>query len=369
MNRIKLGALIATGATCALAVTILLQPPSPAYNFSFAQLVFIGVMHVLAAIFLLTSFKGFKRRFKHAYLWLGISFITLAIGMVQYPIIGALNAFDSVYVTSGAGAIPFLLTAVFSFFGIVTIAKTVDVKSIFTSPWVVFGGALALGVAAYYLIPSPRVDLPPDALKFTLGLYTLEAALITFQVIVLSKTVATVGTMYKKALRWMLASNVFVFVGGVGYVVSQALVPFDDPYNYLSIGTIPYVFSSLLLIGAAVAFSQLAYAEQELAKAIPTDKTLRSFDIITLMATFASNPSQLAPVLDEFRVLTAKLDENTKLDEKQQLKMAQIYKNVEDFLVNKEPAREFSADGLRELVEIRFKGTVNEPAFWQAIQK
>lgn len=368
MNKVKLSAIIATGVVFALAAFLLLQPTPFAENFSFAQLVVIGCLHIVAAVLLLTSLKGFRRRFKQAYVWLGASFATLAVGMIQYPVIGALDAFDSPYVTSGAADIPFLFTSIFAYVGIVIIARTVNAKTILMSPWIAFGGAVAAGVLGAVLIKSPRTDLPPEALSFTLGVYIFEAVMVIFEVLILHKAIAAAGTIYKKALGWLLASELFVVVGGLGYVFSQAYIPFDHVYNYYSIGTIPYIFSSLLLIRAAVAFNQLAYAEQDLAKTAAPDKSQTSVDVITLVAQLASSPSEIDPFLDDLRLMTSELSENGKLNDKQQAKTAQIYKELEDFLVNKEPARKFSVEGLRELVEIRFKGSVSEPIFWRTIQ-
>lgn len=82
-------------------------------------------------------------------------------------------------------------------------------------------------------------------------------------------------------------------------------------------------------------------------------------DIVIYTASLASNPKQIDVILDPIRIITS--GANTKdFTAEQQASVTNVYLQLEDYLVTKEPLRKFTRDGLRSRLPQQFTATLNK---------
>lgn len=71
-------------------------------------------------------------------------------------------------------------------------------------------------------------------------------------------------------------------------------------------------------------------------------------DVITDMASLASNPKDIDPLLDDVRHITARLQPGEVLSAPDQAALLKVYVQLEDYLTTREPIRTFTREDLRK---------------------
>jgi hypothetical protein len=72
-----------------------------------------------------------------------------------------------------------------------------------------------------------------------------------------------------------------------------------------------------------------------------------SLDMVTRAANLASNVAYIDPILDDVRVITAKLEPGQSISNDDNTKLIQAYLQIEKYLITKESLRTFTKEGLR----------------------
>lgn len=84
------------------------------------------------------------------------------------------------------------------------------------------------------------------------------------------------------------------------------------------------------------------------------DKTSESIttplDLVTYAAGLASNQTDISPLLDTVRNVTARLDPTKSLSATDQQKLLGVYLHLEAYLTTKEAIRTFTKEGLRKRI-------------------
>jgi hypothetical protein len=296
-----------------------------------------------------------------------------ALGILSLPVFDVLRsrganelAISPVYYLAAA---PFFIYFVLYFLGVRKIAAIMSIKSRLLNIPFVCGGALVVGLAVSF-IPLPHVNNGADAqvLHIIVGLVGVGLSLLGGAMVLLFRLMRSAGVLYRPAFRWN-------FYGFLAFFITQVLDPsaFLPPHNwYVTYGTtMPFLITVACFIKAAVEFNRIPYREQNLqvegavSGANPTRKT--SVDVVISLAQLVSNPRAVDANLDKLRVITSRLAAGAAPSEIEQTQLADLCKMLEDYLVQKEQARTYTSEDLRQLIDIQFHGSVDEPVFWREL--
>lgn len=286
----------------------------------------------------------------------------MAVGNIHYAVLGTIGAFNSPWVLYGGGDIPFLLMILFAYLGVRILTLTVGTQSSLTKLPVAFGWMLGLGLAAL-LLPA-TVPPPINGFDYLRIVKVVEAVSVIVTLILIVKSLQVVSVLYKPALRRFLWFYVALAVAGVAAVIAYLYVPADSWYGSFGIGVVPYVLGGVLGTTAALQFVRLAHTEKLVVQTPVARGRQTSIDIVTFLASFASRPALIDPILDPLRDLTSVREQSQHLDDTEQRQLAAVYAELEDYLVENEPARRYKRDDLRQMIDIRFRASVDEPVFW-----
>jgi hypothetical protein len=89
-------------------------------------------------------------------------------------------------------------------------------------------------------------------------------------------------------------------------------------------------------------------------------------DVITYLASLASNPREIDAMLDGLRQVTGK-SKGGMLSEQDQMVLADVYQKLLHYLVEQEPLRAYTREEIITKVKKQFKPQPNEVAFWRKV--
>ena len=311
----------------------------------------IAVLHIEAASLFIWGMNGFKRQLRVAYILICAGIALLGIAQLQTPLVSYFDLTVSWYVTSGLVVIPFVAPILLLFAGTKRFAPLLELKTRWASWWYAFGGSVLVSIAALGLAwLTSGNDAEVLASVF---LATWASAMLCFAAVMALKITKTISSLYRPALRWFAASNIASAMAGVTYVLSLIILGNENIVSRDGGTLLPDLLAGLLFVRAGYAFKRIN--EQAVVKAVDAAKTT-ILDVIQFAAEQASNPVQIDPILDTLRSVTASLPAGQEpvLTAEQEAQLRQTYANIEEYLVTKEPLRQFSAATIRQKISVNF---------------
>jgi hypothetical protein len=148
-------------------------------------------------------------------------------------------------------------------------------------------------------------------------------------------------------------------LAGAGYIVTLLLPGDTSIFTEYGGVMIPSVIASFFFLRSGYYFKLIN--EDAPTAAVPQSITI--IDFITYLAALASNPAQIDRVLDKLRVITATFstgDRRPQLAPEQDNTLRQVYADIEKYLVEKEPIRQFTTEQLRQKITKNFGITNNQ---------
>ncbi len=311
----------------------------------------IAVLHIAAASLFVWGLDGFKRQLRVAYELICVGIMLLGLAQLQTPMVSYFDLTVSWYVTSGFVVIPFVAPILLLFAGTKRFAPLFQLKTHLASWWAVLGGTVLVSLVAMGIAWLTRGT---DAeLLASVGLATWASAMLCATGFMALKTTKVTSQLYHSALRWFAASNVMSAMAGVTYVLSLIILGNENIIARDGGTLLPDLLAGLLFVRAGYAFKRIN--EQAVAQAVDVAKTT-ILDVIQYAAEQASNPAQIDPILDSMRAVTASLPagQETVLTVEQKQQLQQTYANLEEYLVSKEPVRQFTPTSVRHKIALNF---------------
>jgi hypothetical protein len=341
-----------------LCATLLAKQPATleeAFQLQLATLLF----NICGSVLFLLAIKGFRQSLKIAYRFMSAGASMLLFGVIVIYALLAMHASDQPWAVILA-EMPFMLTAAFFYIGIRTFAKLIWAETFLTNIPLVFAGAAMLGVLGGFV---PGILGAEDSFDSQAAIRFANIILFVCSLVLSNNVWIRASPFYRQAFTWVLAFfTLTVFNTICGFLQE---VPWMAWFGQASI--ILYLAAGLLLSITALQFNRVAYAAKS--KPLQPGKTAasRSVDVVVFLSGFASNQEAIDPILDRLRELTAAKLPDWRPNESEQAQLAAIYLSLEDYLVNKEPLRKFDQQGLRQMIGLQFKESVNEPVFWREV--
>lgn len=161
-----------------------------------------AITHLAAAVLFLMGVGAYDTRLKVAYIAIALGITGTALGTVQLPLLDILDLMRSWWITTGAVALPFLLSGVGVYIGARRYARLVETKTILSKASIVLPGIVVLIAGSFFIphAPTENAEVTFDASNAIIlwtGLFFLAAALIMFRVS------QNIGGHYKKATLWL----------------------------------------------------------------------------------------------------------------------------------------------------------------------
>lgn len=152
-----------------------------------------------AAFWFLGGLSSFKAQSRKAYGLFSSGLIIFGIALLQLPIIGLFDLWQSFWTVSGAALIPLLLPLLLIYFGMRMFTKLLRIQTVLTSFWVVVAGATAIVLITLFLGPIfIRVD-NPQTVAVSLAAIAWGVVFSGVSAMLLHRVKVNIGPYYKKA--------------------------------------------------------------------------------------------------------------------------------------------------------------------------
>ena len=288
---------------------------------------------------------------------MSIGVLVIGASTLQILIVSVFNGWTNVALAGTLSSLTlllYLLSGILLYTAVRSFARLVGTRHILTKAWIVLSGAAGLAALSSLL---PHQPLPPGtpesaydafvAIFFWSGLLMLFAGWLALNVR------KHAGAHYIHAMTWLAAA---LIVSASLLLYSGIRVLFSS--NDLTLNVLSYVLditSGLVWIRAGYAFALTKYYDEDrsllllLAKgtspAASGPKTV--IDMVVYAAGLVSNSRDIDPILDDMRVVTAKLNPGETPSPSDTKRLISIYLKLEQYLTKKEAIRTFTQKELR----------------------
>lgn len=371
-------------ATCIIIISLLAglaalkAPMSLSQRIGLMQTAMVVVLHLGLALLFILGLKGFTTKLKVAYGFICAGMFLLVIGMATPAFITLFHAQDSMLAKSGVSNLAYQLLAICFVIGLHIFAKLFNVRGPLMNLWLVFGMAVVFGFLGS-LIPSPRTDAPPNLVHLAVGITAAQLWILLSQTTLIYQIRKRASVLYVPALAWLFVGFTLYALGGLQYFIVVLLLPTSNWFTNFSLEQLLYLFAGLALLPSALAFHRIASMAEELPNqwvaynffgkivTLKASQRKTSVDVIVYTAQLSSDHQAINAILDGLRRVTARLKQGERPNPEQQLALADVLLELEDYLSAKDPVRQWNKAALHDLIMRRFRASVDEPTFWRQI--
>jgi hypothetical protein len=217
------GLIVVAAALCA-ALAFLVPIPahwkdSTVLFYSLLSLTFGFVaLHIGAAILFFMGLGAYKKQLRHAYIIICSSMLLLAIGILQLPVISALDLWSSHWVTHGGIGMPFLFAELTAYFGVRSLARLIGLKSVLSRATIILP-ALAVLNALTALLPHVSTTTPESSYDLSVAVLSWGAMVYLVTAWLVLRVRQHMGAHYTNAMAWLFLG----FSGSCGALVFAVL--------------------------------------------------------------------------------------------------------------------------------------------------
>jgi heme/copper-type cytochrome/quinol oxidase subunit 3 len=369
MNKLKLLlAGIFTVTVLVSGASLLLPQPASAevrefYSPIATSVVLVDVMLALgSAILFWSAIKHFKPELRNAYRLMAYSTIAVGVGLLIFPYIEYYGLWDNLWFNISS-YMQYFIGAPLMYFGVRMFYKKIGLNGKAASLWMAISGIVLLWAINPFL--PYNIDWPLTTVQFNLFKVVMIIPLVLYGIAgyMAWRIRQHAGSDYRPAFTWLTVAMVFCVINTLGIALID-VVGYEHLYYTKRLYTTPAILGDLCLLIAGYAFAKIGMSNTV------SEKQASSIDIVIHVVGMVSNQSKIDPYLDDMRILTARVEPSrrTSLTDDEQMKLKEIYLQVEHFLVTEDPLRTFSQDKLRADIAQHFGLDKNTTStFWPLI--
>lgn len=310
--------------------------------------------HAGGVVLLLTNLDVYKAKLRRAYIVMSVGVLAAGLGTLQILIVTLLNWSTSLYAQSGAIIAPFLLSGVLLYIAVRSFARLVGVKHLLTRAWIVLPGAIVLAALSSLLPHAYDPRIPEAVYDAFVGIMVWSGSLMLFAGWLVLSVRRYAGTHYSHAMIWLMRA---LFVSASLLLYSGVLTLLNGSDN-LALNILSYILSiaaGLMWVRAGYAFALTKYYDKDIplwrqlfgGGDIDDKRPGTVVDMVTYAAGLVSNSHEIDPLLDDLRVVTARLGPGEKLSPNDTRRLVGVYLKIEQYLTKREVLRTFTAKELR----------------------
>lgn len=352
---VVVAALGLSGLSFLLPVASTVQNPLAAHLRT-AIAVIAATLTTAAAFWFLRGLDSFKAGSRHAYVLISIGLIVFSIALLQVPIIGLFDLWKSVWTSSGAALLPFIVPLVLVYFGLRTFARLLQITTRLTIFWLVL--LVAIGLVVLTLVAGPAFIQVDNAKTVAVSLAVIIWG-VTFSgacALLVRKVKLAIGEYYMTAMGYLQVAMAALTLSGMHEYIASLFLTNGDTYADYGFYIWPWVVSGALMLAASYQFRLLTLASSpgNQASSIATDKDY--VDSIIAVAQLTSSPKDIDDILDDLRMLTSTAGPGRQFNADEKQRLLDVYRRLEVYFVrNADPLRTFTRDQLRQYVTPAFR--------------
>ncbi len=211
-------------------------------------------LHVGAVVIFLSNLSDYKLQLRRSYGFICVCITLLALGAVQLPVLTLLDAWGSVWVTTGYVALPFLLGGLAGYLGVRRLSLLVGNRGLLTKVGTVVPAIIVLcGIST--LLPHVKSPTAEVSYDIALAILVWSAASYGAAAWLLAQVRARIGAHYVETMAWLLtgfaAMVVALLLATGGNLLSKNI---QDGWN-IAIDTCGLI-AGILLLRAGLAFAK-----------------------------------------------------------------------------------------------------------------
>jgi hypothetical protein len=298
-----------------------------------------------ASWYFLSSLREFKSGLRAAYTLIVIGMFLIIVPVVTFSIaLVSGGAPDWLGIVSAA---VYFSSTLVVYLGIRRFAKLLSIHYLWTSIW--FGIGLALLVAgAMVLVPGAPI-----------GVAQLIAWSVTFSLaatVVALRIRRLIGISYNSAMASLVAALALTAITGLHETIVGVIWPNGlGWYSDYGITLWPYLLMMAFFLRAALQFRE---SNRPLSN-VETNGTF--LDAVIYAAGLVSTPAAVDSALNQMRLITADMNSQSTLTPAQELTLVEVYRELENYLLTKEPLRKVTREELRSHLTYDFQQALKAP--------
>lgn len=322
-----------------------------AYRMAFGASLMMAVGGVATTWFLLSTLSALTPATKRAYYIIAAGIGLYAFAQFEQLLIILLLTFFpdlplNEYVTSGLFLTPYIGSALALYAGVHKLARLLAIK---TWPALVAAGLTILTAVVAGFLVQVSGDTPSTVLlgRVILGTIAGSGVLLLTAAVIGWQIYRTIGTGYHRAMGWLVAAVSVLAVASLQEAIVKGSSLFETFYGANGLDLVPFVLAGLLFLKAGHALKQATF------KVLPTNATY--IDAVIYAAQLVSVPKAIDGVLERLRAVTSRLQSGAALTVKDKSEIIKIYRDIERYLITKEPLRKLTSEGLRSRLTSEFQ--------------
>lgn len=324
----------------------------------------ITITSIGGSILFLGALRQFKMRMQIAYTLLSIGFILFGIALVQLPIIGFLNLWNSWYANSGMIIVPFIFSTGLIYAGIREFARLEGLHGKLTSaPFVLSITVLGVFVSFFAGHWFARYQYI-EGTDLYIAIVAWSAINITFAAILARKIVGRMGPLYYKAMRWLFIALLVLTASAWHEYAISFFTNNDSWYVAYGLSFVPFIIAGLLIMRAGYEFALIGTT----LPVIPLHEAPSQID-----TSYAASLNSIALLVSNIQVSRQFTGQSTEVVQTEQLitspqtpttkaNFVMRYRKLEHYLMHDEPLRTFERNELREKLSPEARAAVTERA-------
>lgn len=324
-----------------------------------------------SGVLFLIALRNFKPQLKPAYRWVAAGSFSVGLLTIVYPYIEYYDLWDNVWFNMSS-YLQYFIGSILMYFGARSFLKILGLKSKATSFWVV---ALAVALVSGIHAVMPHADSWPTLSELKYDLFEIAVIIPVIFYAAASYSMFKIrrraGSEYRWSFGWLAVGLGIQMASAITILVLDT-IGYDNWYFNSRLYETPTIAGDVAVLVAAYYFNVIGLTNP--AKAWwhrifgGVQAPATSLDIVVLTAGMVSNTTAIDPILERMRILTAQLTPGQKLSPDDERELRQIYLEIENYLVTKEPLRSFSRDELRATVTSRLSLDLPEShTFWPTV--
>ncbi len=302
------------------------------------------VVSGLAAIWYFTSsLSAFKTSTKASY-------YIIAVGLLMFAILQLVQLYAvlfpkvplNVFLAAALTLVPYLSSSLIMYLGVRKLAKLLGIHYLWKSFWLVLGCAVVIAVGSYFLPHTPKPDAQLEAASnLIIALVAWSIAFSAAGSLVARRIQQTISTGYQEAMGWLSFALGALAVATLHEIIVKDTAILNTIYVQTNASIWPFVLTVISFMKAGQSFK----AASDRLNTQPVHATY--LDAVTYAASLVSNPSDVDTTLDKVRQITANLKPGQTVTTAQKSTLVEVYKELETYLVTKEPLRQLTRADLR----------------------
>lgn len=361
MSRVTLGFII-IGSIALTALSFLIPVADTVRNAFQAHLrTAIALLAMLlftgAALWFLVGVRRFAPSLRVAYAQLGVGLVMFSFALLQLPIFGLFDLWETAWAKSGGVVVIFVGAAMLIYLGMRRFMRLLEVRSWVASFWKVTLLFLIIAVTTYIAAPSLIQYANNEGVDIYLAVAAVAVGYIIAATWLTHRIQQVIGAAYRTATSRLLLALSALSVAGAHEYVTTYFMNNGTPYNDYGFYLLPFVLAAFCMLVAAHSFSADRLSRTATAKApdneaVPDNEYI---DSILTVAELASRPQDIEPIVDELRQVTAHVGPGNALASEDKQRLLAAYQRLEEFYTSgQDPLRTYTHQELRDMISSRF---------------